>query len=536
MAAAISAQSKFFHPRNSFMRALGLTVFCLVVAVVTLHPASSEHIQKFKQQLGYDQKPTQDAKTSSSSSASPPAPIVADCSFNASRIQTLQMKYDLTDSIEYARRYIRYVPQDIPRKSLTKVDNDLFPEDFDTIDLSKPPTDITCLKTLEVPVPKSPYPVTVDASDFLFGVSTTYKRLTDPKTSPLAEWSHWLTDGKGNSNGGGLILRLVDASEEQLEEARKRLSSLGINVKVYHSKSSIEMAQRYLSLLPTLYNDVSRKNRKWLVMCDDDTFFPSMHALVKRLSEFNHKSDLYIGTLSEDISNIKRHGSQAFGGAGVFFSLHLAGVITELYDSCSTPQKVKESNTGWGPQGDILLRKCIYENTEIRLTMLRELHQLDIVGDPAGFYESGIEPLSLHHFKGGIWTKAKPYEGAKVMRACGEECFLQRFISNDHFVISNGYSIAYYPQGIQFDLNQVERTFAAAPDDFGYNLDFMMGPQRGSLSKTGRKVAWELEEAENWDNGVIVQSYIRKADDKRWTEGGRPLFDKDGILELVWVP
>jgi hypothetical protein len=261
-----------------------------------------------------------------------------------------------------------------------------------------------------------------------------------------------------------------------------------------------------------------------------------MRALVDRFAEYNHKSDLYIGTFSEDISNIKRHGSQAFGGAGVFFSLHLAGVVTDLYDDCVTPQKIREADTGWGPQGDILLRKCIYEHTEIRLTLLRELHQLDIVGDPAGFYESGLAPLSLHHFKGGIWTKANVYEGAQVQHACGEACYLQRYLSNDDFIISNGFSIAYYPKGIQFDVHQVERTFSAAPEDYGYNLDFMLDPQRGSLTKTGRKVAWELTDATVLGDGSVLQTYLRKANDKRWTEGGRSLFDKDGILELVWVP
>jgi hypothetical protein len=533
MAAALSTSGKFFSPRNSFTRAVVLTVCCLFIVVLTLHP-TTEHIHQFKHQLGYDQLKNHDGvKSRPADGVQAPQP---DCSFNADHLQSLQMKYDLSDSIEYARRSIHYLPQDIERKSLTKIDKDLFPQDFDLVDLKNPPANITCLKPLELPVPKSPSPETVDASDFLFGVSTTYKRLTDPKTSPLLEWSHWLTDGNGHSNGGGLVLRLVDASEEQLEESRKRLASMGMDVKVYHSNSSIEMAQRYLSLLPTLYNDASRRHRKWLVMCDDDTFFPSMHALIHRLSEFNHKADLYIGTLSEDISNVKRHGSQAFGGAGVFFSVHLASVITKLYDQCSTPEKVTEANTGWGPQGDILLRKCIYENTEIRLTMLRELHQLDIMGDPAGFYESGLAPLSLHHFKGGLWTEAKPYEGAKIMHACGEDCFMQRFVSKDDFVLSNGYSIAYYPKGIQFDINQIERTFTAAPDDYGYNLDYMLGPQRKSLSQTGRKVAWELMESTDLGDGKVLQSYIRKADDKRWTEDGRPLFDKDGLLELVWVP
>lgn len=539
MAAQFGSQVKFFHPRNTFMRLVVLSILCLIIIALTLRPPTAEHIHKFKHQLGYEkQQALQDAAAAAKAGKEIHGYVhqQPDCSLNHTHLLDLHMRHDLTDKIEYARRQIRYVPQDGPRKTITKIDGDLFPEDFDDVDFKHPRSDITCLKELELPVPRSPHPGTTDASDFLFGVSTTYKRLTEPKTSPLLEWAHWLTDGKGKSNGGGLILRLVDASDEQLEEATKRISSMGIDVKVYHSDSSIEMAQRYLSLLPTLYNDSSRKNRKWLVMCDDDTFFPSMRALVDRFAEYNHKSDLYIGTFSEDISNIKRHGSQAFGGAGVFFSLHLAGVVTDLYDDCVTPQKIREADTGWGPQGDILLRKCIYEHTEIRLTLLRELHQLDIVGDPAGFYESGLAPLSLHHFKGGIWTKANVYEGAQIQHACGEACYLQRYLSNDDFIISNGFSIAYYPKGIQFDVHQVERTFSAAPEDYGYNLDFMLDPQRGSLTKTGRKVAWELTDATVLGDGSVLQTYIRKANDKRWTEGGRSLFDKDGILELVWVP
>lgn len=464
--------------------------------------------------------------------------VTPDCSINSTRLQSLQERFDLGDRIEYGRRYVRFHRQDIQRRSLTRVTEDLFPTAFHAIDIQNPPSTTMCLKPLEVPVPRSPYPKTVDASDLLFGISTTYSRLNDPETSPLKEWAHWLTDGRGKSNGAGLILRLVDASESELEDTQSMMISLGIDVKVFLSNSSVHMAQRYLSLLPALYNDPSRKRRKWLAMCDDDTFFPSMHSLLDRLSTYDHHSDLYIGTLSEDTNNIQRHGSQAFGGAGVFFSLHMASIITKLHDQCSTPQKLQESNTGWGPQGDILLRKCIYENTEIRLTMLRELHQLDIQGDPSGFYEAGLAPLSLHHFKGGAWHSAKPYEGAQVIHGCGEACFLQRFLMNDDFLISNGYSVAYYPSGIQFDINQMERTFTAAPDDFGWNLDFMLGPQRRSLAESGRKVAWDLQESVLQSDGSVRQTYIRKANDRRWTEtpGGQKMFDKDGVIELIWIP
>ncbi|KAE8452959.1 hypothetical protein EG329_012146 [Mollisiaceae sp. DMI_Dod_QoI] len=467
-------------------------------------------------------------------------PHPRDCALDVTHLRSLQQKYGLEDNIDYARRYVRFHRQDIARVSMTKLDKDLLPNGFDRVDISNPSMKTTCLKPLEVPVPNSPSPSTVDASDLLFGVSTTYKRLMSEKTNPMNEWAHWLTDGKGRSNGAGLILRLVDASEEEMKHAGETMTEMGIDVKVYHSNSADEMAARYLSLLPALYNDSSRKTRKYLVMCDDDTFFPSMHSLLDRLSIYDYKTDLYIGTFSEDVNNIQRHGSQAFGGAGVFFSIPLAEKIAALYDQCSTAEKIKESNTGWGPQGDILLRKCIYENTEVRLSMLRELHQLDIAGDPAGFYEAGLAPLSLHHFKGGVWHEAKPYAGSQIIHACGEACFLQRFQTTDDFIISNGYSVAHYPKGINFNVHQMERTFTALPDDYGWNLDFMLGPGRKSLAYTGRKVAWELKEASVQKDGSVLQTYIRKLDDKRWSyqDGDKwyRMMEKDGVIELVWIP
>jgi hypothetical protein len=403
----------------------------------------------------------------------------------------------------------------------------LFPTAFDSIDVQNPPAMTTCLEPLKVPVPRSPYPRTVDASDMLFGISTTYGRLNDHGTSPLKEWSHWFTNGRG-----GLILRLVDASESELEDTRRQLIALGMDVKVYPSNSSIHMAQRYLSLLPALYNDPSRKHRKWLVMWDDDTFFPYMHSLLDRLSTYGHRTDLHIGTLSEDTKNIQRHGSQAFGGAGVFSPSSWPPSSPDSTTNVVLTRNFKNSNSGWGPQGDMLLRKCIYENTEIRLTILRDLHQLDILGDPSGFYEAVLAPLSLHHFKGGFWHSAKPYEGAQITHICGEACYLQRFLRNDDFIVSNGYSVAYYPYGIQFDVQQMEGTFSAATDDYGWNLDFMLGPQRQSLVKSGRKVAWELQASSLQVDGSVRQIYIRRADDRRWTEspGGKRCLTRMGLL------
>lgn len=188
-------------------------------------------------------------------------------------------------------------------------------------------------------------------------------------------------------------------------------------------------------------------------------------------------------------------------------------------------------------KGDILLRRCIYEHSEIRLSLMPGLSQLDITGDASGFYESGNKPLSLHHFKGGQWHIAAPYEMVKMLRVLGEDAFLMRFQTMDNFIISAGYSIAQYPQGIDFDTTQYERTFGAVGDDNGYNFDYVFGPQRMSLSRTGRKLGWQLVETVLEKNGDVKQVYFRKRDDERWRKEGEEVGedDLDGVLVLTWV-
>ncbi|KAH8885327.1 glycosyltransferase family 31 protein [Thozetella sp. PMI_491] len=459
------------------------------------------------------------------------------CDYDMERLKTWQQKYELQPKFEYTKRYLQISRQDIQRKSVTKLSQKFLPGKAKVVNVGKTYKPETCPEPLNVPVTKSPYPSTANASDFIFGVSTTYKRFNNPATSSINEWTYWLTDSQGNSNGGKLILMLLDASDAELMDAYERLTKVGIDVDVYQSDPTMEMAVRYLTLVPTLYNHPDRKGRKWIVTCDDDTFFPSFHALTERLEQYDHESPLYIGTFSEDVNNIDRHGSQAFGGAGVFLSVPLAKMVKENYESCKAEDKIKEANSGWGPQGDILLRKCIYENSETRLSLINDLWQLDLWGDPSGFYESGIKPLSLHHYRGGGWHIALPWHYTKIAHICGEDCTLQRFRTADDFVISTGFSVAQYPKGINFDLNQFERTFTAAPEDKGWNLDFKLGPQRQSLRGTGRKLSWDLQESTVNQDGTVTQVYVRKSGDQRWkTDTGAPMSKMDGLIELVWMP
>jgi len=62
---------------------------------------------------------------------------------------------------------------------------------------------------------------------------------------------------------------------------------------------------------------------------------------------------------------------------------------------------------------------------------------------------------------------------------------------------------------------------------------------RKSLIQTGRKASWELKESRVEEDGSVRQTYIRKGDDWRWSfeQGGKGwrMYDKDGVVELIWI-
>ena len=129
----------FPSPRNSFTRVIFLTVFCLVFVILTTRP-TAEYVPH--PHLGY-------LKNGSEQSLA----FSPDCSINPTHLESLQQRFKLGETIDYGRRYIRFHRQNIERKSMTKVDTELFPEGFDSFNISSPPESTTCLKPLEVAVP-----------------------------------------------------------------------------------------------------------------------------------------------------------------------------------------------------------------------------------------------------------------------------------------------------------------------------------------------------------------------------------------------
>jgi len=415
---------------------------------------------------------------------------------------------DLTDNIFYSRRCVKPVfASEVDRDGITQVNDDLIRGKV-AIDLKSckgarlPPCEPLHLKVPK-PYPEERYP------HLLFGVSTKYERLNDS----LDAFTYWLsgtgsrmiavvndaisTDGKTSYN--------LTAMEELYEKHNISLTT------VARKNESLTTAQNHFSIIEDLV-EVVDAHTQWLVLIDDDTFFPSLYNVNEELHRHNPDRPVWLGAMTEDIDSIKHWGYMAYGGAGVFLSVPLARALVPHIPSCLASPRL--------PTGDGLLRDCIFNHTTTKLTQVPGLHQHDLQGDLAGFFESGVLPLSLHHWKS--WYKEPVAAMAAVNRVCGD-CFLQRFRFGRHTLLANGFSVAQYRRNLldHLDLTKMEGTWSQA----GREFELSMGALRPALSEEDKR-SYRLKGSRVDDDGTLHQVYVYTGDFL--------VEEPDEIFELVW--
>ena len=143
----------------------------------------------------------------------------------------------------------------------------------------------------------------------------------------------------------------------------------------------------------------------------------------------------------------------------------------------------------------------------------------------AGYMESGRRMLTIHHWKS--WFHVDMPKVAKVARVTGDEGVLMRWIFEDNLVLSNGYSIVEYVDGVEgIDFDAVELTWA----DIGEAGTYWhhVGPLREQLGKDNKKT-YLMVEAEVVKEGVR-QIYVHRAED---VEDGPKEIDR--VIELTWL-
>lgn len=436
----------------------------------------------------------------------------------SARINWLDRK-DRPSPFQYARREIIVRQSPTTRRALlTKIDETLFSK-LQTVDLSADSSIQLehCPQPLILDVPiysKEP----VDASNIIFGIQTTMKRLDDT----IEALVRWLPTTRAKGAKLFVIVKEseeVEAGKEAMKKLESKMRAQDLDVTLLPPFAGDTFSERYFSLVKVMYDNRNDKTQ-WISLIDDDTFFPSLHSLLDMLAERDPKEQHYVGSLSEDWWSVSVYGLMGFGGAGVFLSMALAEVIDQNYAKCK-----EESDT---TAGDIRVKECIYAHSNVKLTNIPELHQVDFKGDKSGYYESGHLPLSLHHWKD--WsTDGVDYLLAKmhfVSDICGD-CFMQRWQFGEDTILSNGFSVVIYPQGNlkDIDTDRMEQTWDdgnQVEGSINHGFDHSLGPARHRLS-AHEKIQHMLLEAVAVDGG-IRQSYLHEGKDG----------EHDTVLELFW--
>ncbi|CAD6504599.1 BgTH12-00107 [Blumeria graminis f. sp. triticale] len=449
-----------------------------------------------------------------------------------------------TENIAWLEPYkfsypIRYVSRNITavqtpnksRSSITVMDKPLF-AGFTTVDLkqSSEVSNNECLPSLTIEVSRTKVPP-VDASNIIFGLQTTIARLRDT-VKHLARWL---------PHTGARLFAIVIENEEnpadevEMVDLERKFHALGMNVTIMHPVRRIDsFAQRYFSLVSVMYRARDEKTQ-WICCIDDDTFFPSMYDLQAMLIKYDTSEPLYLGSLSEDWWAVQHYGLMGFGGAGIFLSLPMASIIYNNRNECSENLRTTA--------GDVTVMDCIYRFSTVKLTHIPGLHQIDMHGDLSGFYESGREMLSLHHWKEGSSTEFKlEMEKMHLIADLCDSCFLQRWQFSNDVIVTNGFSISAFSKGHisqpknlisdsagmeKINLDAVEYTW-----NDNINVLHSLAPTRDKLDesiKTSYRLLDSIHINEN--SSGIRQIYFREGKQKSYYTGR----EMDTVIVLNWL-
>ncbi len=472
--------------RKSLALAAGVCTLVLICSYALFVPADSKYSSKIK--------------------VIPYAKQIMEHVLPQSRIKTLDLshlaKYVASDQFTYSRRTIRTKYFTGGRPCLTQVNEKLLgtphmleKSNLTNVAIESPPT-------LTLHVPRSP---NVDTSIMSFGMSTKVERLRDT----IPQISHWLPNS-------GCQLHVIAPPHDDDINVEREIRQLGINLTI--TTGNAPFAQAYFSILKKLYESRGPET-KWLVMMDDDTFVPSLPYLVQHFNKhYDAKDERMIAAMSDNIGQIHAFGLLPFGGGGIFVSVPLAARLTEdkTWEKCMSSGK---------SQGDQMVNECLNEFSTVRPTFDMELHQMDINGDPSGYFESGRRLLTVHHWKS--WFQVNVPMAANVSKACGDECVFQRWQFPNDVVLNNGYSINEFPKGIRgnIDLKKVEKTW----DGELFRFVHKIGPLREEIPK-GDKKSLILVDASVVEGLGVRQIYVERSKVEKDVRIG-----VDRVVELLWL-
>jgi len=328
-----------------------------------------------------------------------------------------------------------------------------------------------------------------DTGKILFGAATTVERLEEA----LERLAYFIGGTKAS------MIALIPPADN-LEERQIYFRSRGLDITLVPSELNFTL--RYFSLVRTFNAHIrdKRPETEWMIMIDDDTFFPSLSLISDRLSTLSSSKPYWIGAVSEASWQVRNFGRIGFGGAGIVLSRRIVEILDKRYDECTG-----DDLGVLDMPGDQRLGKCINKVLpKLKLTMWNELHQWDMRPEPHGLFEAGRPLWSFHHFHGGNWGNADMIGMSSVATVAGDRSILRRWIfdskgagqhqERDFWVLTNGYSIVHYHVSsgtMDVNFEHTEHTWADAAEGYEESV----GPLRPVDEKGVTKKRWLLRDA-----------------------------------------
>ncbi|GAA97519.1 glycosyltransferase family 31 protein [Mixia osmundae IAM 14324] len=283
-------------------------------------------------------------------------------------------------------------------------------------------------------------------------------------------WPHWL------QHGSPCQVVLPEEDRMHADSLRANMTQLGLERCILHFSTQDSYDMRVLSQVSIAMDYVRQGSfgtdvtPRWIIVGDDDTFWLDIRSVQRLASQYDSNEMIFMGGVTEAMAQYGAFGIQAYGGAGIIFSVSLAREMSTRMPDCE-----REFATSFG--GDGKLTRCaalaMNRTKEDAMTVVDGLHQLDVPGDNTGMFQSGLPFISIHHFI-AAWVDIFPtwisggdfFVSIDLLRDSvaflGGDNLFKRFVFNDgRTLLTLGYSITFYSQPLlESDLHSLEYTWA----------------------------------------------------------------------------
>ncbi|KAM4056950.1 glycosyltransferase family 31 protein [Hirsutella rhossiliensis] len=455
-------------------------------------------------------------------------------------LERLAYRYALTNQTEWLAWRIQSAGRKDGGSSLIDVGLNFGSQSHKIIDLRGPdPSALRAPRKMTLPARDDTRAEPTDASDFLFGISSSYERIADRDWALVRAWERWFTGAKKESNGAGLVLMLDKATDRQLQEVDEELYARGLDAYLMSTEEPMSMATRYHELVRIFKTygatlAASGQRKKWFGLVEDTVFFPDLSYLGERLSRYNANDELYIGLPSERQDwHADGDNMTTYGGGAVLLTRQAVDRIPRLpcLEAAELEAPVKPKR--W----DALLKECVEQRGGLDMRFIPALYSPKDDGDgdlpSVASQEAGARPLVLHDYQDR--HRLDVGMAHLVTDVCGEACFMQRYVFHDNWVLVNGVSISQHPDGLKHQrrrrANQRRGVLKGrvGRNTSGQFVDDDQEVERTFLTWTGRRNVWRLLDSAPALDGSVWQAYLR-----RGTRGSEGPGEMDSVIVLIW--